>query len=99
MRLQPQRGESGASAPHAEDATAIYPGTCRGRFKSLEEAQKFSGRPAALRFAVPDKIVEFNDHFRGRQRFEVAGQLGDFVIAKMTARPPISSRSSSMTRA
>src|SRR5438477_9482864 len=71
-----------ASAPHAEDATSIYPGTCRGRFKSLEEAGKISGRAAALRFAVPDRTVEFVDRFKGPQRFDVAGQLGDFVIAK-----------------
>ncbi len=76
-----------ASAPHAEDANTIYPGTCRGRFKSLEEAQKVSGWPAVLRFAVPDGAVEFKDRFKGVQRFNVASQLGDFVIAKADGTP------------
>ncbi|HEV8604993.1 MAG TPA: tRNA glutamyl-Q(34) synthetase GluQRS [Tepidisphaeraceae bacterium] len=71
-----------ASAPHPEDGSSIYPGACRGKFKSLEDAQRITGRPPALRFSVPDRIVEFNDQFRGPQRFDVAHQLGDFVIAK-----------------
>jgi glutamyl-tRNA synthetase len=76
-----------ASAPHPEDGSSIYPGTCRGKFKSLEEAQLISGRPAALRFAVSDRIVEFTDHFAGEQRFDVNRQLGDFVIAKNDGTP------------
>ncbi len=76
-----------ASAPHPEDGSSVYPGTCRGKFKSLEEAQRISGRPAALRFAVPDRVVEFTDHFAGPQQFDVASQLGDFVIAKNDGTP------------
>jgi glutamyl-tRNA synthetase len=76
-----------ASAPHPEDGSSVYPGTCRGKFKSLEEAQKASGRPAALRFAVPQRIIEFTDHFAGPQQFDVARQLGDFVIAKSDGTP------------
>jgi glutamyl-tRNA synthetase len=76
-----------ASAPHAEDGGSVYPGTCRGKFKSLHEAQMASGRPAALRFAVSDRSVKFIDHFAGPQRFDVARQLGDFVIAKNDGTP------------
>lgn len=76
-----------ASAPHPEDGAEVYPGTCRGKFKSLEEAQRISGRPPALRFAVTDRIIEFNDHFAGHQRFDVARQLGDFVISKSDGTP------------
>src|SRR4051812_28411679 len=32
-----------ASAPHAEDGAAVYPGTCRGRFKSIDDARRASG--------------------------------------------------------
>lgn len=80
--------ESAASAPHAEDGAAVYPGTCRGRFGSVSEAFQAAGRAPALRFAVPadaEAIVEFRDEFRGEQRFDVAGRLGDFVIAKGVA--------------
>ncbi|MDB5303334.1 MAG: Glutamyl-Q tRNA(Asp) synthetase [Phycisphaerales bacterium] len=74
--------EAAASAPHAEDGSAVYPGTCRGRYTSPAQAVDLTGRPAAIRFAVPERIVEFEDAFAGRQSFDVANQLGDFVIAK-----------------
>src|SRR5437016_3403105 len=31
--------EHAASAPHAEDGAAVYPGTCRGRFTTLQAAR------------------------------------------------------------
>jgi glutamyl-tRNA synthetase len=71
-----------ASAPHAEDGSAAYPGTCRERFSSIDEAKKQSGRAPAIRFAAPDEIVEFEDAFAGRRSLNVARRLGDFVIAK-----------------
>src|SRR5580704_10908315 len=74
--------ETAASAPHAEDGSTVYPGTCRGRFATMAEAQAFSGRAPAIRFRVPDQIVKWNDLVAGEQRYDVAGQLGDFVIAK-----------------
>ena len=82
--------ESAASAPHAEDGAAVYPGTCRGRYKSLAEAQAASGRPPAVRFRVPDGpagVVAWDDGFRGRQEIDAARQLGDFVIAKADGTP------------
>src|SRR4051812_42908160 len=42
--------EAAASAPHAEDGSAVYPGTCRGRFGSIEAARAASGRAPAIRF-------------------------------------------------
>jgi len=79
--------EMSASAPHAEDRAAVYPGTCRGRFASVEAASAHAGRMPAIRFRVPDQIVEFDDAFRGRESFDVAQQLGDFVIAKGDGTP------------
>jgi glutamyl-tRNA synthetase len=71
-----------ASAPHGQDAGPIYPGTCRGRFGSMEEAERFAGHPAAVRFRVPDISIEWTDQFVGTQRYEVSRELGDFVIQK-----------------
>jgi glutamyl-tRNA synthetase len=71
-----------ASAPHAEDGASVYPGTCPGKFGNVEEAAKMAGRSPAIRFAAPDKTIEFDDLFLGHQAFNVARQLGDFVIAK-----------------
>ena len=79
--------ETAASAPHAENEPAVYPGTCRGQYESLDAAREATGRPAALRFAVPQGAVAFEDGFSGPQRFEVARALGDYVIAKTDGTP------------
>ncbi|HUB26624.1 MAG TPA: tRNA glutamyl-Q(34) synthetase GluQRS [Tepidisphaeraceae bacterium] len=78
--------ELAASAPHAEDGAAVYPGTCRGRFKSVAEARSAAGREPAIRFRVPDQAIEFDDDFAGHFRYEGA-RLGDFVIAKSDGTP------------
>src|SRR5437588_13000303 len=77
--------ELAASAPHAEDGASVYPGTCRGKFASVEEARKSSGREPAIRFAAPPGAVEWRDHVRGAMRCDVARELGDFVILKSDA--------------
>ncbi|CAA9376634.1 MAG: Glutamyl-Q tRNA(Asp) synthetase, partial [uncultured Phycisphaerae bacterium] len=77
--------ELAASAPHAEDGSAVYPGTCRGRFASVAEARAATGREPAVRFRVPDDaeaaVVGWDDQFLGRRAVD-ARRLGDFVIAK-----------------
>jgi glutamyl-tRNA synthetase len=78
--------EQAASAPHAEDGAAVYPGTCRGKFASIDEARRASGREPAIRFAVGNEIVSFVDQFKGEQRIDVS-TLGDFVIAKADGTP------------
>ena len=77
--------ETAASAPHAEDGSTVYPGTCRGRFATMAQAQAFSGRPAAIRFRVPDQTVRWTDGVAVEQSCDVGRQLGDFVIAKADA--------------
>ena len=77
-----------ASAPHAEDGSAPYPGTCRGRFASIDAARAANdGRDPAVRFRVPDETVEFDDVFAGHVRYDVERQLGDFVIRKADGTP------------
>ena len=81
--------EAAASAPHAGEEGPVYPGTCRGRFGSVEEAKKASadGR-VAWRFAVPQvRVVQWSDRIAGAQRFDVPAQLGDFVIWKKDDEP------------
>jgi glutamyl-tRNA synthetase len=79
--------ESAASAPHAEDALSVYPGTCRERFASQADARKATGKPPAIRFRVPNEIVRFEDRFRGAVEFDAPRELGDFVIAKADGTP------------
>ena len=73
---------SAASAPHASDGAAVYPGTCRNLVFDL-----VAGTPFVVRFRVPDEVVTFDDAFAGRQSFDVARQLGDFVISKSDDTP------------
>ena len=76
-----------ASAPHAEDGAPVYPGTCRGRFATIRDAEDATGRPPAVRFLVPPATVEFTDAVRGPQSADPHSQLGDFVIAKGDGTP------------
>ncbi len=83
-----REAQRAASAPHAEDGANVYPGTCRDRFTNVEEAQRVSGRPPAIRFKVPiDGRVGFDDAFAGPRSFNVSRDLGDFVIAKADGTP------------
>ena len=75
-----------ASAPHAEDGAAVYPGTCRGRYASLEAARIAAGREPAVRFNVDHASVEFDDAFCGHQCFDMS-RLGDFVVQKADGTP------------
>jgi glutamyl-tRNA synthetase len=78
--------DAAAGAPHADDGAVVYPGTCRGRFKSIEEAAAISGRPPAIRFQVPDRTIAWDDLVAGHQSMDLS-KLGDFVIAKADGTP------------
>lgn len=79
--------EEAASAPHGENGS-IYPGTCRGRFASLADAQAAGGgRLPSLRFRVPPEKVRFSDGFCGEREFDPSVESGDFVIAKSDGTP------------
>ncbi len=74
--------EDAASAPHADDHETPYPGTCRGRFATPEEAQSATGRTPAIRLLVDEASTEFDDVLHGHQRVDVAATAGDFVIGR-----------------
>jgi glutamyl-tRNA synthetase len=74
--------ESAASAPHASDGAAVYPGTCRNVIHD-----SMPDTPFVIRFRAPDEVISFDDAFAGRQSFDVARQLGDFVISKSDGTP------------
>jgi glutamyl-tRNA synthetase len=69
------------SAPHA-GAEARYPGTCRGRYASLAEAETRSGRPACVRLVARDGRIRIDDGFAGPFEFDVQAEVGDFPIAR-----------------
>lgn len=68
------------SAPHAEDATAIYPGTCRGLYADVEEARAKSGREPALRLRVEPGSTTIDDLLHGTLTQDVAREVGDFPL-------------------
>src|SRR5205809_1371850 len=79
--------ELAASAPHAEDGATIYPGTCRGKFDSIDQAKAASGKDPAIRFAVRDETMEWQDLFAGAVAINTSRDLGDFVVAKSDGTP------------
>lgn len=74
--------ESAQSAPHAGEQLH-YPGTCRDRFATWEEALAFAGRTPCWRFRVaPGTRVRFHDVFAGEFAEDVSATLGDFPLAR-----------------
>jgi glutamyl-tRNA synthetase len=78
------RGEvrSMQSAPQAGESEPRYPGTCRGKFRTVAAAQSETGKAAGLRFRVPDGAVTIEDALLGERAFDVQSEVGDFLIAK-----------------
>lgn len=75
------------SAPHADALEPRYPGTCRGRYASLAEAEQRSGRPAGARLLVPEGEIPIVDEVSGLSHWDVARDVGDFLIAKRDKAP------------
>jgi len=80
--------ESAGSAPHADDGSLLYPGTCRERFATITDAiEAAGGKHPSLRFRHTPGVVRFVDEFRGPVEYDIASQIGDFVIAKADGSP------------
>ena len=79
--------QAALSAPHGGESAAIYPGICRGKYPTLADAERASGRPAALRFMVPDVIVRISDGVQGEHEFDAPTALGDFPILRRLGMP------------
>lgn len=75
--------EAAQSAPH-EGEQLFYPGTCKGRFATWDDAARaIAPRTPCWRFAVPsESMVAFTDVFAGGFSMDVAKTLGDFPLAR-----------------
>lgn len=72
--------EAAQSAPHAGEQLH-YPGTCRGRYATWDEAAAV--RPPCWRFRVAaGTTVRFEDAFAGPFEQDVSRALGDFPLAR-----------------
>ena len=74
--------EMAVRAPHEGEEDSVYSGACRGRFRDAADAQRQTGRVPCWRFAANGSgpRVEFDDTLHGRCGFDVARQLGDFIV-------------------
>lgn len=73
---------SAASAPHESTAgEGAYGAAERELNRQVAAAKIAAGKPASLRFAVPDEIVSFDDGLLGAQRI-AAASVGDFVVRR-----------------
>jgi len=83
------RGEIRAaqSAPQEGVVELRYPGTCRDRFTSIEDARRKSERDVGLRFRTPEGPVLVQDLVQGRQFCDVAADVGDFMIGRRDGTP------------
>lgn len=72
------RAEIAALGPPAgsqDEEELHYPGTCRSGTRHPE-------RSAALRFAVPDRQIAFDDRWQGPMADNVARSSGDFIVSR-----------------
>lgn len=76
-----------ASAPQAGTTELRYPGTCRDRDWSAHGLQDAPRSSAALRFRVDAGKVTVLDAFAGAKDFDVAQEVGDFVILRRDEIP------------
>jgi glutamyl-tRNA synthetase len=75
------------SAPQLGVSEIRYPGTCRGRFRSVAEAEQRTGRRAGLRFLVPPGVVRVVDEYAAPLDSDVQTEVGDFLIARREGAP------------
>lgn len=70
------RAKLAASAPHVGDNNSRYTGTCRNR------AEVPADRRPALRLAVPNGIIHYEDLIYGHYTQDVSQDIGDFVVRR-----------------
>ncbi|MEJ1930202.1 tRNA glutamyl-Q(34) synthetase GluQRS [Nostoc sp. NIES-2111] len=70
-----------ATAPHGPEGVPPYPIALRPA-RPLALAELPHHTEAALRFSVPEGIVQFDDLFQGSQQQDVLQEVGDFVLRR-----------------
>ena len=72
-----------SSAPHLSDGRLIYSGKCRPTDlpRDFHQLSKDKDR-YAVRLAVPDRYIEFDDAVYGHQSVNIAKECGDFVLRR-----------------
>lgn len=73
-----------SQAPHQSDGRVIYRGTCRPGIlpAPYDFAAHENGRKAAVRIAVPEENILFDDLVFGPQSVNLARKCGDFILRR-----------------
>lgn len=80
--------QAASSAPHAEDGVFVYPGTCRGAYRSGKDAaERSGGKPVAWRVKVESDQIAVDDRFAGRRGFDLSRTCGDFLVYRNEGMP------------
>ena len=77
--------ESAGGAPHANEHVTAYPGTCRGRFDSAEQAAGETGKSPAWRVRTGAEPITVDDAFAGVHEVNLAEVCGDFVVFRRSS--------------
>ncbi len=77
--------EAAASAPQEGSHDIAFPSSLRPALVPRDFAR--DDERSSWRFATPAGVVEFDDHFAGRQRHDPSGTIGDFVIWTKREQP------------
>ena len=70
-----------SSAPHANDGTPIYAGTCRN-LSPADRERLLKEREPAKRIRLPDRESFFADGHYGQQKCYLARDCGDFILRR-----------------
>lgn len=70
-----------ASAPHRGEKP-VYPATCRYLTAADRAAREGEGRRAALRVAVPDRVISLDDLVQGPYSQHLPTECGDFLVRR-----------------
>lgn len=71
------------SAPHIDQPVSVYPGTCRPHPSHPPLPGSQTADPAsAWRFLAAGQVIEFTDRVLGKQRQNLATEVGDFVVRR-----------------
>lgn len=71
-----------ASAPHRSDGQNAYDGKCRALTAAERAALEQGGRRAAMRMAVPERVISFTDGHMGPMSENLAYGYGDFIVRR-----------------
>ena len=71
-----------ASAPHGPEGHPPYPAHWRTQPLAAAELDNPEGLDAAVRFMVPEGLVQFTDACQGPQQQNVLAEVGDFVLRR-----------------